>query len=242
MKTKHALAAVLAAALSMAAATGVQAGERLANGGFETGDFSGWAANVQAGSSGDLSVVANVNGNAPFSGIGYLANPGGGNFIALSDQTGPGSYSLVQAFTTTGGLTKISFDLFANNYDGAPIDGRDYTGDPVQNVLVDILKAGADPFTTNAADVIATLYGPGADDPATNPNAFNHYLTSLSLASGTYQIRFAETDNQSFFNMGVDNVSVLAGVPEPTAWAMMIVGLFGCGAMLRRRAASVIAA
>ena len=42
-------------------------------------------------------------------------------------------------------------------------------------------------------------------------------------------------------NAGVflDNVSVTGGVPEPAAWAMMLIGFSGLGALLRRRRASV---
>ena len=35
--------------------------------------------------------------------------------------------------------------------------------------------------------------------------------------------------------MGVDNVSLTGGVPEPATWATMILGLGGVGAMMRRR-------
>jgi hypothetical protein len=40
---------------------------------------------------------------------------------------------------------------------------------------------------------------------------------------------------QAFFQAGpgVDNVTLVAGVPEPSAWAMMILGFFGTGALIR---------
>lgn len=48
------------------------------------------------------------------------------------------------------------------------------------------------------------------------------------LAAGVYQVRFAETDNEGYFTMGVDNVSVQA-VPEPSAFLCLGAGLGSAG-------------
>jgi hypothetical protein len=96
-----------------------------------------------------------------------------------------------------------------------------------------LLTATADAFTTNAADIVATFYGPGADAGA-NPNPWVTYSTTLVLGAGTYQIRFAEADNQGFFQQGVDNVSVASAVPEGSSWAMLIAGFGLVGAAARR--------
>ena len=56
------------------------------------------------------------------------------------------------------------------------------------------------------------------------------------MAPGTYQIRFAETDNVLFFQQGVDNASInLGAVPEQSTWAMMILAFAGIGFMVYRR-------
>jgi hypothetical protein len=180
-------------------------------------------------------VVPNNGGTTPDSGHPYAFNPAGGNFFALSDQTGPGSYSLTQSFTLSSAATvHVSFDFFANNWDGGPFNnGRDFHTSPNQNAEVDILTGGADPFTNSSADIVATLWGPGGD-PVTSPNPWATYADTLSLAAGTYQIRFAETDNQSYFNMGVDNVSV--SVPEPSTWALLAFGFASLGlASIRKK-------
>jgi hypothetical protein len=179
-----------------------------------------------------LVIQANNGGG----GLGTAINPLGGQFFSLSQQGGPGSYSLTQSFTFGGGAVVISFDMFANNYAGATINsGRDYTTGPNQNATADILLGGADAFTNANSAIVAVLYGPGADTGA-NPNPWTHYSSTVNLAAGSYQIRFAETDNQLFFNQGVDNVSVTAGgVPEPASWALMIGGFGLAGAALRRR-------
>jgi hypothetical protein len=231
---------VLIAATSVAAlgiATPVFANNLIANGGFETGDFTDWGANVQPNSSGNLFVVPNNGGTTPDSGMGYALNSERGEFFALSDQTNPGSYSLTQSFTLSSAATvQVSFDFFVNNWTSGPFNnGRDFNTFPNQNAEVDILTGGADPFTNSSADIVSTLWGPGGD-ATTAPNPWSTVTATLSLAAGTYQIRFAETDNQGFFNMGVDNVSISTGVPEPSTWALLALGFAGISlASLRKR-------
>lgn len=216
-------------------ATGANAANLIVNGDFETGDYTGWSANVQANSGGGLDVVANNGGNAPRSNLSYAQNTNGGRFFSISDQNGGGSYSLTQSFTLAASTTvTISFDHFANNYAGVTIaDGRDFTTGPNQNAVVDLLIGGADPFSNLASDVVAVLYGPGSDS-FNNPNPWTSYSSTLTLAAGSYTLRFAETDNQFFFNQGVDNVSVMSLVPEPGTWAMLLAGFALVGTAVRR--------
>lgn len=233
---------VAIATIAMLATTAASAAELITNGGFETGDYTGWTTSVQAGSGGSLQVIANVAGGSPLSGSAFLANTTGGNFFSITDQTGPGSYSLTQSFTLASAQTvNISFDMFANDQSGTIFaNGRDYNTSPNQNAVVDILFGAADPFTNAAIDIVSVLYGPGADT-AGNPNPFTSYSATLSLAAGTYQIRFAQTDNQLFFQQGVDNVSITNAVPEPMTWALMVTGFGIVGGAMRRRSSAVAA-
>jgi hypothetical protein len=239
MKSLRLACAVGAAAVLMAG--GANAASLIVNGGFETGDLTGWTPNVEVDSAGGL-FVEPTGSSGPISSLPTQTNPNGQNFFAMSDQGGPGSYSLTQSFTIGPKTTNVvvSFDLFANNYDGGPFPGRDFKAGAVQNVEVDVLTGGADPFTTDPNDIVAVLYGPGADAGA-NPNPWTSYSVSLgTLPVGTYLIRFAETDNQAPLTMGVDNVSITA-TPEPSTWAMMIAGFAGLGLIARRRRAALAA-
>jgi hypothetical protein len=225
------------AALSMAAFGAHAATNLLSNGDFETGNYTGWNINTQPGSDGALSVVANNGGTSPVSGFAYAVNATGGNSFSITDQGGPGSYALTQSFTLASASTvTISFQMFANNQAAGTFNnGRDYTTSPNQNAEVDLLVGGADAFTNAAADIVSTLYGPGAD-AAANPNPWSSFSSTLALAAGTYQIRFAETDNQLFFQLGVDNVSVTAStVPEPDSMLLMLAGLGVVATIARRK-------
>ncbi len=225
------------AALSMTALGAHASANLLTNGNFETGNYTGWSVNTQSGSNGSLQVVANNGGNSPISGFAYASNANGGNWFSITDQSGPGSYSLTQSFTlATASTVTISFDLFANNQSGVDINnGRDYTAGGDQNAEVDLLLGGANAFTNASADIVSTLYGPGSNTVG-NPSPWSSFSSTLALAAGTYQLRFAETDNQSFFQEGVDNVSVTtAAVPEPGSMALMLAGLGAVATIARRK-------
>lgn len=218
--------------------------ELITNGGFESGTLAGWTTFDQAGSwvPGNFSI--SVPGTpTPHSGFATSAVGAGGSFYAVSDQGGPGAHALLQSFSVPAGTTSLSlsFSMFVNDGDGGPIvdpAGLDFTAGANQHARVDVLTAAAAALSTSAADVVANFYL-GVDPQATNPNPFTAYAFDL-LAAGlvpgsTYQLRFAEVDNQFFFNQGVDNVSILAGViPEAGSFAIFA-GLFGYTGVTRRR-------
>jgi hypothetical protein len=204
--------------------------ELITNGGFETGTFAGWTVTDQAGGSGSW-FVDTPGTTTPLSGSATL--PGGaGTFYAVSDQTGPGTHSLTQAFTVPWPTLSatLSFDMFVNDWDAGPLinpAGLDYTAVLNQHARVDILSAAASPFDTGAG-VLANFYL--GVDPGIDPHSFTPYtldITGIVGAGGTFQLRFAEVDNQLFFNQGVDNISILTEpVPAPGA---ILLGCIGVG-------------
>ncbi len=236
---KHSL--ILAAAL-IAAAAPATAQELIINGGFETGDYTGWSANVAAGSNGGLTVIGN-GANAPFSSNPTATNAGGGSFVSMTDQGGPGAYDLRQSFLVPLGATSVilTADHVATDWSGAgpiidPI-GLDYTGPANQHARVDLLVGTAALFSTAPADILATFYlGVDAGTPASWTTSWTNDITALVTPGQSYIIRFGQVDNQGFFNQGVDNVSVFAaGIPEPATWAMLITGFGLVGFAARRR-------
>ena len=198
----------------------------IVNGGFEAG-FVNWQVFDQAGGSGTVYLSA-PGAATPLSAHPTAPNPLGQTTYAVTDQTGPGTHVLLQPFVVPANSTSenLSFQMFVNDWDGgATVGPLDYTGGPVEYGRVDILKAAAGPFSTNPADIVDQLYI-GADAPLGTPDPYlpyNFNLTPFLVPGQGYQLRFAETDNQGFFNLGVDNVS-LTSVPEPSSLALAALG------------------
>lgn len=203
--------------------------ELINNGGFETGDFTGWTVTNRANGSGSW-FVDTLGTTTPLSGSPTLATGGAGTFYAVSDQTGPGTHALSQAFIVPWPVLSatLSFDMFVNDWDAGPfIDpaGLDHTESPNQHARVDILSSGASDIFETGAGVLGNYYL--GVDAKPNPNVFTHYsfdVTPIVGAGGTFQLRFAEVDNQLFFNLGVDNVSILVN-PIPAPGAILLCGM-----------------
>lgn len=218
---------LLSTVLGGSASGELTAQELITNGGFETGRFTAWDVNVQPGA-GDFFVVDSAF--LPLSGVATIG-PASGTFYAVSDQSGPGTQAIEQSFAIPATPTSVvlSFDLLVNNLGADPpiVDpiGLDHTGPPNQHARVDLLSETASDFDT-AAGVIENFFL-GADPADSIPNDYTSYsfdITALVASGETYRIRFAETDNTGFLNMGVDNVSVqFTPIPEPASAAFACV-------------------
>lgn len=231
--------AIAAFAAAVLATPGVAA-ELLTNGDFETGTFAGWTSSTLPGSNGNRSIDT-PGTTTPIAGFATAANPIGGNFYAVTSQSGPGGYSLTQAFTLASGTNSavLTFQMFNRNSAGLIVNpaGLTISAGPNQHSRVDILTAGALAFTNLPGDIVTNLFL-GTGGSATQPySTYTFNLLGLGLTGGnTYQLRFGQVDNAGFYNQGVDNVSILAtAVPEPTSWAMLIAGFGLVGATLRQR-------
>lgn len=228
----------MAIAAALVATQGASAAQLISNGGFESG-LSAWTVTDLAGGSGSWYAASGSSGPdsgnstvGPFTGSGY----------ALTDQTGPGTHSLTQSFSVSPGASSVvlTFNMFVNSYGGFFDNGGvlDHTGNTVEFGRVDLLTAGAGAFDTGAG-VISNLFS--GIDSGTNPNPYTAYsfdITSLVSSGGTFQLRFAESDNAGFFNMGVDNVSIDAqssAVPEPGSLVLISLGLFGMASLRKRK-------
>jgi hypothetical protein len=134
--------------------------------------------------------------------------------------------------------------MFVNNYAAVTVNNGalNFQIVPSQYGRVDILTAGAGALDTGFNNVVANLFA-GADLGA-NPHPFTSYvfdLTPFVGAGGTFQLRFADVDNQLFLSMGVDNVSIessqVAPIPEPSTLLLLTAGLAGLArkTLVRRR-------
>ena len=226
MASERPLAHVLVCLVSTAATARA---DLISNGGFELG-FTGWTVVNEAGSSGNWFVQSGTF--SPTSGFA-VPPPPGPTHAAMTDQSGPGSHALLQTFVVPGAQSSVvlSFDLFRGNQNGAYFNPNslDFNTNPNQQARVDILTAGAGAFDLGAA-VVDNVFQTKPGDPAIDAT-YLHYMFNITSAvglGGTFQLRFAETDNQFFFQLGVDNVSVVntpAAVPEPAAILLLATGL-----------------
>jgi cysteine-rich repeat protein len=187
------------------------------NGNFESGAFAPW---VRSNAGSGTFLIATPGANAPLSGFATQGNAGGGSFYAIADTDGPGAHALAQTFTVPWNATSVvlSFEMFVNDWSGVgPIvhpNGLDFNATPNQHARVDLLAAGSGAFDTGTT-VVANLYL--NVDPGSSPHTYTPYtfdLTGVAAPGGSYVLRFAEVDNQFYQNLGVDNVHVVALVPE----------------------------
>ncbi len=221
----------------------------LTNGSFETGNLSGWTTAASGDGSFQLGTTAN-DGSGHYLTPGtqsFSVGPKSGFYYAVSDgsspdNAGPGAHALLQSFTLSGAASHVllSFDMFVNDYNGAgalnvggALDPTQAT--PTQYARVDILKGTASALSTDVSDILVNLYA--GEDAGNPPNAYTHYqfdLTSFLPTGSTYQVRFAEVDNQFVLNQGVDNVSLTAITPEPGTLGLLL-GLTAFGGLLKTR-------
>ncbi|MHC4427329.1 MAG: hypothetical protein ACYS0D_01830 [Planctomycetota bacterium] len=198
----------------------------IVNGSFETGDFNGWTV-ANAGDFGDWIVAP---AGFPLLSGGVAPVPTDGQFQAITDQDGPGSHVLYQEFVVPTGGT-LEFDMWWDNQAQAWFnDGTLDLLNPNQHARVDLMLPGTDPFSTAGVDTLMNIVtldnGPFA-------GGYDHIVADISAFAGqTVRLRFAEVDNQFFFNYAIDNVFVTVA-PSPSALALL--GLAGLAGRRRRR-------
>lgn len=187
-------------------------------------DFSGGVGAEWAISAGANSAATGI--------LGELG--GGGGATATLSQSSPDS-----------GTGVLEFDLLLfRTMDGV-------------NTYTDLFSLAINGATRYQA-AFGTIAGGGVDTVFFNPDGATFSRTDIDVytsvrrvsiaftaLSGVNTFQFSYPDLQSFQDeaWGLDNVSFTARVgpvtaaPEPTAWALMILGFGAVGATLRRRAA-----
>ena len=168
------------------------------NGGFETGNFTGWTVVNQVDGSGDWFVYSGTVSPLSFF---TIAAPPEGNFAATSDQTGPGSHILFQDVALAPSQEHaLSFILYYENQNGdffTPAS-LDYTVFPNQQYRVDVMDPAAPVDSVAPGDVLANLFQTRVGDPASLAPTLMTFSLS-AFAGRTVRLRFAEVDNQFFF-------------------------------------------
>jgi hypothetical protein len=233
---KHTTIQTISVALTLCIAAGSHAQELITNGGFESG-LAGWTTADSIGSDGTFQIQSGTASNA--NGL-PVAAPVEGTRAAMTDSGGPGSHALFQSFNVplTAPQATLRFSLYIGNRATAfsTPSTLDWTTPTLnQQARVDIMTTGADPFSTNAADILQNVFQTTVGSPlVTGYNEITIDITALLAAHAgeTLRLRFAEADNVNIFNFGVDGVSLLV-VPSPASLALL--GLGGLAVNARRR-------
>jgi Carbohydrate binding domain/PEP-CTERM motif len=187
------LTAVFSAGL-LAAATGAASANIVVNGGFETGDLSGYDAS---------SCGCDVTNSSAFV---HSGNYGLSFFGAGHD------YLLSQTLATSSGTT-YTIDFFAKFLGGSPND-------------ISVTFGGV-----QVLDLV---------NQATSSVWQEYSVTGMATSSSTV-LTFGLRQDPSA--SALDDISVNAittATPEPSSWAMMILGFAGIGAMTYRRRKSAM--
>jgi hypothetical protein len=140
--------------------------------------------------------------------------PPEGTFAAMTTMSFSGSHILYQdiAIPHDAGTVTLSFDLFLfseSRYHAAA--DLDYHGPENTQFRVDIMDPTA-PVTDVGSGVWLPLYQSRTGDSQYAP--YHTYIYDISAFAGkTIRLRFAEVDNVSCLNAGVDDVQITVAPP-----------------------------
>ncbi len=208
----------LALALAIALNTTTANAAAFLNGGFETGDLSGWTTTP-----GLVEVITEADDAIVTPPFGEQFTPVEGGFFArLTAGADLGVYTVLsQAFELTA-LSTVSGSAAFLAFDYAPYD---------DDAFVQIVSVSTNELLFSSSVGAVGDYG---HTPWTN-------FVSGPLAAGNYVLQMGVRDNLEFggssqlLTDGFAIAPVPGAVPEPSTWLMMILGFAGVGAGLRRR-------
>jgi hypothetical protein len=182
----------------------------VSNGGFETGTLAGWTM-TNIGTAGNWHTYS---GTTTTSGPTFVI-PGSveGTWAAVSNQTSVGFRAIHQEVALEAGHEHtLTFQTFYRS--SAPIVARDHllhdTGQSNQHYRIDIMKPGTGVQSVAAEDVLQMVYRTETGAPASSNGWMPMTVDLTPWAGQTVRLRFAEVDNQLYFNAGLDDVKIVS--------------------------------
>lgn len=206
--------AVALALLAPASASAVQ----VANGGFETGDFSGWEVRQSTGS-GKWFAYKGTEPLIPHErGATSVQPPPQGAFAALTDQINPETLLLYQDLQLEPGTSyKLGLLAYYDSYsalavpspDTLSVDEETLGTKTNQQFRIDIMKAGSAPDSISSEDVLLNVFQ-SKSGGARKMGPTNLVANLAPFAGQTVRLRIAVAATDEVLNAGVDAVALSA--------------------------------
>jgi hypothetical protein len=201
--------------------------EKTATGASDRTTISGWTSSEVGGDSGGYNFVLDSKTAATTSSVlwlsgtdnGYSASPDSGNFFASDKMYYPGTLSQTISGLTVGTSYTLTFDYALAQQTG-------YTGGNTGTWAVSFGDVTQNTSVLSIAE--AAFSGWKAATMTFTATGTSELLSFLSAGTPTGAPPF----------MLLDGVSMVAAVPEPSTWAMMLGGIGLVGWLARRRRAA----
>jgi len=214
MSLRFYAAAVLAAS-SLLTSPASAAVNYVTNGSFESGSNPGNAWITLGTGSSALNGWA-ISGSIDYIGDYWVAS-NGKRSVDMNGSASAGTISQIISGLTSGATYKVAFDI-SGNPDGPP---------PVKSLDVSV-------------DGNVTSFSFPGGNTKTAMGWVSHNFTFVAGGTTALLSFGPANDPRGSFGPALDNVSVTAAVPEPSTWAMMLIGFFGLGALSMRRRRTIL--
>jgi hypothetical protein len=192
------------------------------NGDFETGNLNGWTV-LTSGGEPEFEGWFAYSGTASPKTSQAISAPPQGLFAATSDESGPGTHILYQDVALEPFFTHtLTTTVYYRSQAPIAVPTPDTLSANIesenQQYRIDVMKPTAAIESLNPSDILATVFQTKVGDPETlAPTTVTANLTPF--AGQTVRLRFAEVDNEFFFNASADAVSI-ASTPPSNAFTL----------------------
>jgi len=157
----------------------------------------------------------------------FQAVPAPGNGGPSVDLVGPGFFNEL-AFA--GNSVDLDGSTGSGNFPAGQL--QSIASLPVGDYTVQFLLAGN--MRGAASDTTVVSIG-GTSFSFTPTNSQPYTLQTLTFSNVAGKLSFVDLGPSDQIGNLIDNVVVTTGVPEPSTWAMMVLGFFGVGLLAYRR-------